>query len=92
MVLGTVMRSLGQSPKGTKLQDMINFSHAEGNGKIDFPEFLSLMARKMDTTNEEQEFVEALKAINCDGNGFIGAAAVGLRHHVMMILSQSFHR
>lgn len=45
--LGTVMRSLGQNPTEAELQDMINEVDADGNGTIDFPEFLNLMARKM---------------------------------------------
>ena len=43
--LGTVMRSLGQNPTEAELHDMINEVDANGNGTIDFPEFLSLMAR-----------------------------------------------
>ncbi|VDO06993.1 unnamed protein product, partial [Brugia timori] len=45
--LGTVMRSLGQNPTEAELQDMINEVDADGNGTIDFPEFLTMMARKM---------------------------------------------
>lgn len=45
--LGTVMRSLGQNPTEAELQDMINEVDADGNGTIDFGEFLNLMARKM---------------------------------------------
>ena len=48
--LGTVMRSLGQNPTEAELQDMINEVDADGNGTIDFPEFLALMARKMKVT------------------------------------------
>eukprot|EP00955_Chlamydomonas_euryale_P029054 306381-Chlamydomonas_euryale.AAC.4 len=43
--LGTVMRSLGQNPTEAELQDMINEVDADGNGTIDFPEFLTLMAQ-----------------------------------------------
>ena len=42
-----MMRSLGQNPTEAELQDMINEVDADGNGTIDFPEFLNLMARKM---------------------------------------------
>lgn len=41
------MRSLGQNPTEAELQDMINEVDADGNGTIDFHEFLNLMARKM---------------------------------------------
>merc|ERR1712018_398933 len=41
--LGTVMRSLGQNPTEAELQDMINEVDADGNGTIDFPEFLTMM-------------------------------------------------
>merc|ERR1712032_730783 len=51
--LGTVMRSLGQNPPEAELQDMINEVDADGNGTIDFPEFLTMMARKMKDTDSE---------------------------------------
>ena len=69
--LGTVMRSLGQNPTEAELQDMINEVDADGNGTIDFPEFLNLMARKMQDTDSEEELKEAFKVFDKDGNGFI---------------------
>jgi len=76
--LGTVMRSLGQNPTEGELQDMINEVDADGNGTIDFPEFLTMMARKMRDTDSEEEIKEAFKVFDKDGNGFISAAE--LRH------------
>jgi hypothetical protein len=38
--LGTVMRSLGQNPSESELQDMINEVDADNNGTIDFPGML----------------------------------------------------
>ena len=46
-----MMRSLGQNPTEAELQDMINEVDADGNGTIDFPEFLTMMARKMKDTD-----------------------------------------
>merc|ERR1712100_729404 len=61
--LGTVMRSLGQNPTEAELQDMVNEVDADGNGTIDFPEFLTLMARKMKDTDSEEELKEAFKVL-----------------------------
>ena len=67
--LGTVMRSLGQNPTEAELADMINEVDADGNGSIDFPEFLTMMARKMKDTDSEEEILEAFKVFDKDGNG-----------------------
>merc|ERR1712039_479698 len=83
--LGTVMRSLGQNPTEAELQDMINEVDADGNGTIDFPEFLSLMARKMKDTDTEEELIEAFKMFDRDGTGFISAAEL---RHVMTNLGE----
>ena len=45
--LATVIRSLDQNPTEEELQDMINEVDADGNGTIEFAEFLNLMAKKM---------------------------------------------
>ena len=39
---------------------VINEVDADGNGTIDFPEFLTMMARKMKDTDSEDEIREAL--------------------------------
>ncbi|DBA75242.1 TPA: hypothetical protein ACH3X1_010533 [Trebouxia sp. C0004] len=83
--LGTVMRSLGQNPTEAELQDMINEVDADGNGTIDFPEFLNLMARKMKDSDSEEELREAFKVFDKDGNGFISAAEL---RHVMTNLGE----
>ena len=83
--LGTVMRSLGQNPTEAELQDMINEVDADGNGTIDFPEFLSLMARKMKETDTEEELMEAFKVFDRDGKCLISAAEL---RHVMTNLGE----
>ena len=79
------MRSLGRNPTEAELQDMINEVDADGNGTIDFPEFLTMMARKMRDTDSEQEIKEAFKVFDRDNNGFISAAEL---RHVMTNLGE----
>ena len=83
------MRSLGQNPTEAELQDMINEVDADGNGTIDFPEFLTMMARKMRDTDSEEEIKEAFKVFDKDGNGYISAAEL---RHVMTSLGMSLFR
>ncbi|KAG5574177.1 hypothetical protein H5410_063943 [Solanum commersonii] len=83
--IGTVIRSLGQNPTEAELQDMINEVDADGNGTIDFPEFLNLMARKMKDTDSEEELKEAFRVFDKDQNGFISAAEL---RHVMTNLDE----
>lgn len=72
--LGTVMRSLGQNPTEEELQDMINEVDADGNGTIDFEEFLAMMAKKMSTAGSDEEIREAFKVFDKDDDGFISAS------------------
>ena len=51
--LGEIMKNLGQAPTESELQDMINEVDMDGNGNIDFKEFIGLMSRKMRDTDTE---------------------------------------
>nr|UYM80474.1 calmodulin-like protein 3 [Phoronopsis harmeri] len=83
--LGTAMRSLGQNPTQAELNDMVNEVDQDGSGTIDFPEFLTMMSRKMHDTDTEEEIKEAFKVFDKDGNGFISAAEL---RHVMTNLGE----
>ncbi|XP_058285449.1 calmodulin-like protein 3 [Hylobates moloch] len=83
--LGTVMRSLGQNPTEAELRDMMSEIDRDGNGTVDFPEFLGMMARKMKDTDNEEEIREAFRVFDKDGNGFVSAAEL---RHVMTRLGE----
>ncbi|XP_052057983.1 neo-calmodulin-like [Mytilus californianus] len=61
--LGTVMRALGLNPSNGEVQDIINEIDAEGNGVIEFPEFLTVMSRKINEIDNEDEIRDAINII-----------------------------
>ena len=71
--LGFVMRSLGQNPSEEELRNMIKNVDTDGNGNIDFTEFLSVMTQKLKSDDYEAEIKEAFSVFDKDGNGFITA-------------------
>lgn len=83
--LATVIRSLGQNPTEAEIQDMINEVDTDGNGTIDFREFLDLMAHKMKDFDSDEELREAFKVFDKDQNGYISAAEL---RHVMINLGE----
>ena len=46
-----MLQVLGVNPNETELQDIINEVDADGNGTIDFPEFLTMMAKRIKDTD-----------------------------------------
>ena len=56
-----------------------------GNGTIEFPEFLIMMAKKMQGTDSEDEIKEAFHVFDQDCNGLISASEL---RHVMVNLGE----
>ena len=71
--LGILMRSLGQNPTEAELQDMINEVDADRKGTIEFHEFLSMMERKKDYIESEDEVLAAFRVFDDDGTGYVSA-------------------
>ena len=69
--LGQVLRSIGQNPTDAEVQDMINEVDFDGTGSIEFPAFLSMMAKKISDLYAEDEIREAFQFFDRDGNGYI---------------------
>mmetsp|Transcript_33294 Transcript_33294/g.88393 ORF Transcript_33294/g.88393 Transcript_33294/m.88393 type:complete len:149 (+) Transcript_33294:72-518(+) len=68
--LGTMLNALGQNPSEESLRRMIQgFDHDDC--KVDFPDWLSLMARRIKHSDTEEELIEAFKVFDRDGDGFI---------------------
>ncbi|CAG9103064.1 unnamed protein product [Plutella xylostella] len=76
--LGVVMRSLGQRPSETELRDMVKEVDQDGNGTIEFNEFLQMMSKKMRGADGEHELREAFRVFDKNNDGLI--SSVELRH------------
>jgi len=71
--LGNVMRSLGQNPTETDLQDMIREVDAGGEGTITSEKYLAIMANKMRDISPDEEIKKTFEFFD-KGTGRISAA------------------
>jgi calmodulin len=81
--LANVMRSLNQDPSEQELHDMISEVDVDGNGRIDFEEFVVLMNRRSKETDTEDEVINAFRVFDKEGNGMISSTEL---RHVMTTL------
>ncbi|KAK5048921.1 hypothetical protein LTR84_005342 [Exophiala bonariae] len=71
--LGDIMKSLGQNPSESELQDMINEVDVDHSGSIDFDEFLKMMSQTVKATDFAHETRAAFNVFDKDGSGTISA-------------------
>merc|ERR1712106_1314136 len=83
--LGTVMNSLGQKPTAAELETMINEVDIDGNGEIDFDEFLTMMAKKLKETDLEEDIREAFRVFDNKNSGTISTQEL---RHIMSNLGE----
>ena len=71
--IGTIMRSLGQSPTEDELKRIIIEVDADGSGFMDFSEFLTMMADyiKEEGTDTKEDICTAFRAFDDAGKGVI---------------------
>ena len=78
-------RTCFHGTKGVRAIEVLLYIFFTGNGTIDFPEFLTMMSKKMKDVDSEEEIREAFRVFDKDGNGFISAAEL---RHVMTNLGE----
>jgi len=83
--LKTTMKALGINPTDKEIQDMIKEVDQDSTGYVTFPEFISLMVRRLSPSDNEEELMMAFRVFDRDGNGFISASEL---RHVMNNLGE----
>lgn len=86
--LANVMCSLNQDPTEEELNEMIAEVDLDGNGEIDFEEFVTLMNRRSKETDTEEEVLNAFKVFDKEGNGLISITDL---RHIMMTLGDQLN-
>lgn len=78
-----VMKELNQNVAMGELEEMVKEIDKDGSGKIDFPEFLSLMARKMKSYDTQEELFDAFRTFDPEKTGFI--ATIDLKNALLSL-------
>ena len=65
------MRSMGQNPTEDELLALVMEVDLNGDGTIDFPEFLEMMKQKSSEADQEADLREAFRIFDQDKDGFI---------------------
>ena len=68
------MRSMGQNPTEDEVLNLVIEFDVNGDGTIDFDEFLEMMRKQAEQQDNSAELREAFKIFDRDGNGYIDAA------------------
>ena len=74
------MRSMGQNPTEDEVLNLVIEYDVNGDGTIDFDEFLEMMRKQAEQQDNSAELKEAFKIFDRDGNGYIDAAELKKVH------------
>ena len=73
---------------------MVNLANnqvdSDGNGEIDFDEFLSMMAKKLKETDLEEDIREAFRVFDKNSSGYVHHRPAYCHHVVVVLLSVFF--
>ncbi|XP_052767250.1 uncharacterized protein LOC128208014 [Mya arenaria] len=83
--LKAVLRSLGKNPSDEELVEMIREVDDDESGTIEFPEFLTMMVRKVKAPETEKELIDAFRVFDHLNNGFVSVTEM---RHVLANLGE----
>lgn len=70
--LKKIMQGLGQNPTEVEIDELVKEIDADGDGQIDFDEFLAMLTRKANTNQMEDDLQKAFKVFDKANRGKIG--------------------
>eukprot|EP01083_Nonionella_stella_P227837 807999_1 len=70
--LKKIMQGLGQNPTEVEIDELVKEIDADGDGTIDFNEFLAMLTRKANTNQMEDDIQKAFKVFDKGNRGKIG--------------------
>ena len=76
--LENILRSLNEDPEEEEIQQLLDEVDVDGNGEIDFEEFVALMGKRQKQIDLEAEIVNAFKVFDKEENNLISITE--LRH------------
>lgn len=74
--LQTVLKQFGVRVEPSAFEEMFKEADATEQGKIGFPEFLSMMGRRMKQTTSEEILRNAFRTFDPEGTGYIPTAQI----------------
>jgi calmodulin len=77
----------GQNPTQAEIKEIVK--EIGGNGTVQFPEFLSMMQRRMKNVDNEEQIREAFKIFDKNGTGFVEVAEL---KHVLTTLGEKLSK
>jgi len=69
--MAIAMRNLGHYPTEAELHDMIDEIDLDGDGEVDFFEFLQMIVKRLEGLNKDENLMVAFKLFDRDEDGFI---------------------
>ena len=76
--LGAILKNLGKNPTQKQLEQMYIEIDSDGNGEIDFYEFVAFINKKMKDLDIEEELKEAFNVFDQDGNKVLTSHELGV--------------
>merc|ERR1711998_507316 len=67
--MGVVMRALGFEPKKEEIRKMVSDMDKDGDGTVDFDEFMILMSGKMGGKDAKDDIIKGFKLFDEDETG-----------------------